>query len=299
MKKYRLGLAIFTGCVLLGGVSANTFESDVTSAGWVVNETIFECRLSHPIDYFGEAVFYQRAGEDQRFLLASHTPRLQSGKAALRSFRPEWKKRGSEAKELGFVPVEKGEKPIELDAAMTQRMLEELRQGMQVAFTRRAWYGGDKSLEVGISTVNFNSAYDNYLGCLAGLLPVNFDQIERTSIYFGSDGERLSPSEVIKLDHIGLYSAADPTVTNFYVDGHTDSVGPRAENFELSRERAESVVRALVARGINSESIITRWHGERYPVASNQTRKGRAQNRRVTIRLVRGDEEPKDRLVGR
>ncbi|GAB1256810.1 flagellar protein MotY [Aurantivibrio plasticivorans] len=289
----------FVVILLVGIVAWSTsclavkYDTDITESEWVVNVSIFECRLVHGIEFYGDAVFYQRAGESQRFVIDSDTPRLKSGQASLKSHAPVWVKHAA-GKDMGYVQVRQGNTPIRLDTRLSQRVLTELHQGMEVVFTRRPWYGAEKSVEVAISAVNFRAAYDRYLGCLSGLLPVNFEQIERTSIYFGSSKEALNPSEVEKLDNIGLYFKADGEISQFYVDGHTDSLGSRVENFELARERAEMVTKFLVARGVPPEMIVTRWHGERYPVASNQTRKGRAQNRRVTIRLVKGssDEEP-------
>ena len=266
------------------------YEADMGDSQWSVEASIFECQLIHDVPFYGDAVFYQQAGDSQKFQMKAHTPRLQTGQAALQARSPLWKPKGKN-KDLGYIDVVRGNSPINLDTRMSQRILTELHQGMEVVFTRRPWYGAEKSIQVSLSSVNFRPAYQQFLDCLAHLLPVNFDQIERTSIYFGSDKEALLPSEVKKMDNIGVYYRADPTITAFYVDGHTDSVGARQENFELSRERAEMVVKFLTSRGIPEEKITTRWHGERYPVASNQTRVGRAQNRRVTIRLVRGDQD--------
>jgi len=276
-------------CMAGNSFGAPKFEANILSSEWLVDTSVFECNLVQTIPYFGDAVFIQRAGEPQQFMLTSNEPRMKSGQAALTSTKPGWKKHGRD-KNLGYVSVKQGIRPINVGAQMSQRVLAELHQGMEVTFTRRPWYGADKSIQVSMNSINFRSAYQKFLDCQGGLLPANFEQIERSSIYFGSGKEALLPSEVRKLDNIGIYVKADPEVTAFYVDGHTDSAGARQENFELSRERAEMVVEFLVARGISSEAIVTRWHGERYPVANNRTRKGRAQNRRVTIRLVKGEE---------
>ncbi len=278
-------------------IHASAFESDPTESEWLVNHSVFECRLSHDIPYFGDAVFFQKAGESQVFFVSGYTPRFKSGKASLRSKAPVWKKNGVD-KDLGFISVRENKRPIHLNNQMSERILAELRNGMDVFVERRPWYGSDESLEAGIRAVNFRAAYDGYLRCVAGLLPVNFEQIERSAIYFGSGKEALLPSEVRKLDNIGTYFKADRSVKTFYVDGHSDGAGSRADNLVLSQERAEMVVKFLIARGIPSDSIVTRWHGERYPVASNQTRKGRSQNRRVTIRLSReAAERPTEKLM--
>jgi len=72
------------------------------------------------------------------------------------------------------------------------------------------------------------------------------------------------------------------------IDGHTDSKGSDRYNMGLSRRRAESVKRYLVAQGVPASQITTRGFGERMPIADNTTEEGRAQNRRVEIKIISG-----------
>jgi len=65
--------------------------------------------------------------------------------------------------------------------------------------------------------------------------------------------------------------------------GHTDSTGPAAYNRDLSERRAGSVARVLIRSGVSPSRISTIGLGESDPVASNETARGRAQNRRVEI----------------
>ncbi len=69
------------------------------------------------------------------------------------------------------------------------------------------------------------------------------------------------------------------------IHGHTDSIGAVAYNVDLSKRRAASVKSALQARHI-PQGIVTRGLGENQPIADNGTSKGRAQNRRVEIKIV-------------
>jgi hypothetical protein len=92
------------------------------------------------------------------------------------------------------------------------------------------------------------------------------------------------------------YLKEDPSVKAIYLDGHTDSEGIRGENLLKSERRAERVFNYLVESGIDSKTIAMRWHGERYPLATNRTKKGKAQNRRVTVRLSK---EPPQFLVNK
>jgi len=67
------------------------------------------------------------------------------------------------------------------------------------------------------------------------------------------------------------------------VEGHTDSMGDDDFNYDLSRERAYTVRTALVSLGVDPSRITTRNLGESTPVADNNTRDGRQQNRRVEV----------------
>ena len=76
------------------------------------------------------------------------------------------------------------------------------------------------------------------------------------------------------------------------VYGHTDSDGSEAFNQRLSEQRAEAVADLLVQNGVIRQRIATRGYGETQPIASNDTAAGKAQNRRVEIKVVPITEEP-------
>nr|MBP6758389.1 OmpA family protein [Flavobacterium sp.] len=69
----------------------------------------------------------------------------------------------------------------------------------------------------------------------------------------------------------------------FSIEGHTDAVGDAQSNQKLSEARAKTVVDALIAKGVNPQSLTYKGFGETKPVASNKTASGRAQNRRTEI----------------
>jgi outer membrane protein OmpA-like peptidoglycan-associated protein len=77
------------------------------------------------------------------------------------------------------------------------------------------------------------------------------------------------------------------------VEGHTDSIGEVAYNFDLSLRRAEGVSAQLIEAGIPAEQISTMGYGERFPIVENRTPEGqddpvaRAQNRRVEVVILR------------
>jgi len=80
---------------------------------------------------------------------------------------------------------------------------------------------------------------------------------------------------------------ADPQGAYFEIEGHTDDVGSEELNNRLGMERAEAVKSYLyTAYQIPLHRMNVISYGESQPVAPNDTREGRAQNRRVVIRVL-------------
>lgn len=73
------------------------------------------------------------------------------------------------------------------------------------------------------------------------------------------------------------------------VAGHTDSTGAASYNESLSAKRAKSVADYLAARGVAAERLKNKGYGEAEPIADNSTKEGRAQNRRVELKILSRD----------
>ena len=72
---------------------------------------------------------------------------------------------------------------------------------------------------------------------------------------------------------------------NFAIEGHTDSSGSNSMNQALSERRANAVRDYLIANGINADRLTAKGFGEDNPIATNKTRAGRKENRRVEVKL--------------
>lgn len=101
-------------------------------------------------------------------------------------------------------------------------------------------------------------------------------------VLFGSDLDALNTESRSIVERIGK-SLLSVDIQRVRVDGHTDASGRDAYNEQLSLRRAKSVANALTAVGMRPENVETRGLGSREPVASNDTRAGRMENRRVAI----------------
>lgn len=104
-------------------------------------------------------------------------------------------------------------------------------------------------------------------------------------VLFGSDLEVLNAQSREIVERIGKALLA-VDIQRVRVDGHTDASGQEAYNEQLSVRRANSVVNVLTQVGMRPENIQVRGLGSREPVASNKTRAGRTENRRVSIVVI-------------
>lgn len=75
------------------------------------------------------------------------------------------------------------------------------------------------------------------------------------------------------------------------IEGHTDSIGSKSYNFKLSTRRAASVYNYFVEQGVEKERLEKIGYGETRPIASNRTKAGQAQNRRVEIILIKESDQ--------
>lgn len=113
------------------------------------------------------------------------------------------------------------------------------------------------------------------------------EKIEITqSVFFARNSAAIDARSDALLDEVAELVLAHPELTLISVEGHSDSTGPKLVNRRLSRDRAQSVVDALVARGVARERFEVAGFGPDRPLVSNDTEEGRAQNRRVELRIV-------------
>ncbi len=109
------------------------------------------------------------------------------------------------------------------------------------------------------------------------------DNLART-VLFNSGKSSFTPETYAILDRIADLISGFPSA-KFHIGGHTDSVGSASLNQRLSERRAAAVMAYL--QGKVGNTFTSAGYGETRPVATNSTRTGRKQNRRVEIKLVR------------
>ena len=173
---------------------------------------------------------------------------------------------------LGLLERERAEKgQLATQVSSGQQTIEELQK--QIAERSRT----------PAEATGFGEGYDVAFDPSAGTITVTLPN----AILFGSGKATLKKATSVELDHIRSVLQSQYSGKQIDVVGHTDSDPIKKskwkDNWELSAQRALSVTRYLINRGIPEDRIRAVGRGASQPIASNATASGKARNRRVEI----------------
>lgn len=101
-------------------------------------------------------------------------------------------------------------------------------------------------------------------------------------VLFGNNKSNLTPESGETVKKMGK-TLAQINIMHARLSGYTDNYGDESYNQQLSLKRANTVADALSQGGIPRMNLTTRGMGESNPIASNSTKQGRSENRRVAI----------------
>jgi len=105
-------------------------------------------------------------------------------------------------------------------------------------------------------------------------------------IQFASGSDVMLPKSEQLVDEMAHALKDHPELKKVEIQGHTDNTGDDFFNLKLGQGRAESVKKALVKRGVAPLRLVPKGYGEGNPIAPNETRAGRAKNRRVEFVIM-------------
>ena len=118
------------------------------------------------------------------------------------------------------------------------------------------------------------------------LIPIEVgEKVKLENIFFAFDSYKIEEKSFAELATVKNFLEENPQV-NISIEGHTDNEGTSAYNTSLSTNRANAVYQYLVDKGINPERLSYKGYGDSMPVATNETEKGRALNRRTEIKIT-------------
>lgn len=119
------------------------------------------------------------------------------------------------------------------------------------------------------------------------LVKVTDEKIEiKDKVFFRSGSSKILPKSFALLDQVAAVLRNYKHIKKVRVEGHTDSRGPRRKNRRLSQQRADSVVKYLLKKGVKEGRLLAEGFGPDKPIASNRSGRGRESNRRVEFVIV-------------
>ena len=125
-----------------------------------------------------------------------------------------------------------------------------------------------------------------YIDLDVPLIPIKTGvKITLENIFYEFNSFVLLDQSKAELDRLVSFLKENSSV-KILISGHTDNVGAADYNQKLSQNRAESVYKYLISKGINADRLQFKGFGTTVPVADNNTEEGRAKNRRTEITIL-------------
>lgn len=135
---------------------------------------------------------------------------------------------------------------------------------------------------------DLNQQHEGMDGIVANIALKPIEKGEKTTlnnVLFEHDSYALPEKSNIALLFVVDFMKTHPEL-NIEIAGHTDNIGTDSYNLGLSKNRAHSVYKFLIANGVYDERLTYRGYGSTRPVASNANDFGRAKNRRIELKII-------------
>ena len=222
-------MLMLIGMIMTASVTADfrNYEAPLDSATWALNGSPIECSLTQDIPQYGVAVFTSAASRKSNMNFDLSLRRYNPSKvseAILSSEPPLWR-HDKLRKVIGAITLFPGATPINIKNQNAWGLLTELEQGMFPTFAYDSWSENNEQVSVALSAVQFQPVYDQFLDCVANLLPYSFDDIAETFVYFEFDRSDFTRATRESLTRIGNWLEVDKTMELVLLAGHTDSKG--------------------------------------------------------------------------
>ncbi|MFT5504030.1 MAG: outer membrane protein OmpA-like peptidoglycan-associated protein [Gammaproteobacteria bacterium] len=255
---------------------------------WLMSsKTPIHCALEHDIPRFGKAVFSQSAGRKMQLELLYNRYLPENISVIFQIEPPVWKK-NSDGVILASLEIRSRARKMSVPTGAAEQAFYGLEAGLQPSFYIYADGESDDATVVTLSTVRFRNAKTEFVDCVSGLYPDNFDDIKFAKLHFEFDDEFPTlKSEDNALEPMFNYLKVDNKVSQFIISGHADHMGKVCYNDTLSSRRAWYVYDLLIAKGVDPARISVNFFGESKPLVQGQTKQELALNRRVSVAIRR------------
>ena len=167
-----------------------------------------------------------------------------------------------------------------------EKVVEKVKMPAHKAKARKTREFNRGSKEVVIDTITYERPSKSKI-----LVDLDRDKIKKGQkikidrLYFAADSSAITVESYEVLNEVYDFLNGNPDI---YVEigGHTNSIPPHKFCDRLSTERAQSVAKYLIGKGIEQHRVSYKGYGKRKPIASNSTDSGRKKNQRVEIKII-------------
>jgi outer membrane protein OmpA-like peptidoglycan-associated protein len=271
--------------LIIFNLNANSYKysANLNSSWELTKNTNINCELSHNIPNYGLATFNVSAGQkkDILFNIEQFVKPNDTGILEIYSKPPAWK-HGFTTNLISTLKIYKNFS-MSLTSKQSNIILNELYNGFIPTFIYEEL---NRKIEVEVMPVRFNSEYSKFQHCISNLLNYSFEDISFSVIHFDKNIDVLNNQSLINVKKLINYIKSSENIKSIEIKSYTDSYGSRATNNEISQKRANIIKDLFLINGIKENVFIIKNYGEKKPVASNETIKGRDSNRRVIIKLT-------------
>lgn len=263
---------------------AASYVTSWDRAQWTLMPSELACKLTHSIDGFGEARLSREAGGVDQLVIVSRNGLLNRADYQVTGRAPAWQQ---EAQVVQIARVS-AQQELRVSGAVLRDVIGQLEANFFVNFSKinpNETQIAPRYFSIALTPRNFKKAYGDYLACVNSMIPFSFAQVSKLTYQYAKDATDLSHSIKQHLDKMLRYSRADERVLGIIIDAHSHADLTEELSFGQAQLQADLVADYLEAKGYAQEKIMSRVHGDRFPVANNSEVQGQAKNRRVTVRL--------------
>ena len=217
------------------------------------------CSLTQQIPNYGYVEFRQGLGQPLEFAMFVNRPPAGVGKAHVRIQPPNWRHYSKE-KDLGIIELEAGRRAVTMETNWSNRLIMELRDGMQPVL--RYWDVADAStdIEIMLSALNFQESLGQFEHCLAQILTYDVQKASRVVVHFQADSSKLRKQATQQLDELVEILKADSGIKQVDIELYSTKEGLARYSFRLSTRRARAIRDYLMKRGIEEAKLLIKIH---------------------------------------
>lgn len=241
--------------------SAAPISVAMDQVSWQNRSDPFICKLELDLGKNGRLAFIHAAGSEGHFHYFPDPSPV--GSVHLASVTAPW----MPSTRSEWVRLEEEQDSFRLSPGQTAALIRAMDSGLWTSLRV-------DNTEIRIPTIRWQAARKLYQQCEKALSPLSVAQARDTVVHFARGQSALTEAQLEQLARLARYARLDPAITRILVDGHTDKVGNRIANLQLSRQWARDVAAALSNAGVDERLLEVRAHGDRYPVSENDSRKG-------------------------